>query len=250
MFSAMKFLAIMVVSAASLKQDPCAGCTTGLAQAYQTCASKHGNPCAETNAAGLVSSGPGTKKDVGCCMKKEKHDRCLQCASMDCAHGTCKVNKKYYNTYTIGDAKLDDKKAMKNAGSAQASAQLQAALEDANTALALKPRYAKALFRRGLVQLDLEHYREAESDFNMVAEVAPGFVGLAEHRCRAKHWAQSPPVRNYYALLGVPFDVGEADLKRAYKAAALRWHPDKNPNSEAEATATAKTSGFLDGGEP
>merc|ERR1740130_869576 len=101
---------------AFLKQDPCAGCTTGLAQAYQTCASKHGNPCAETNAAGLVSSGPGTKKDIGCCMKKEKHDRCLQCSSMDCAHNTCKVNKKYYNTYTIGDAKLDDKKAMKNAG--------------------------------------------------------------------------------------------------------------------------------------
>jgi len=85
--------------AALLQQDPCAGCDTGLAQAYQTCAMKHGNPCAETNSAGIVGSGPGQKKDIGCCMKKEKHDRCLQCKGMDCAHGTCKVNKKYYSTY-------------------------------------------------------------------------------------------------------------------------------------------------------
>jgi len=101
--------------AALVEQDPCAGCTTGLAQSYQACASKHGNPCAETNAAGIVGSGPGKKKDIGCCMKKEKHDRCLSCASQDCAHGTCKVNKKYYNTYAMKE-KFDDKKAMKKAG--------------------------------------------------------------------------------------------------------------------------------------
>jgi len=101
--------------AALVEQDPCAGCTTGLAQSYQACASKHGNPCAETNAAGIVGSGPGKKKDIGCCMKKEKHDRCLSCASKDCAHGTCNVNKKYYNTYAMKE-KFDDKKAMKKAG--------------------------------------------------------------------------------------------------------------------------------------
>ena len=70
---------------------------------------QHGNPCAETNEAGIVGSGPGQKKDISCCMKKEKHDRCLQCSSMDCAHKTCNVNKKYYSTYTIV-GKLDDKK--------------------------------------------------------------------------------------------------------------------------------------------
>jgi len=102
-------------SLSQMKQDPCAGCDTAAAQAYQTCAMKYGNPCAETNAAGLVSKGPGTKKDISCCMKKEKHDRCLQCSSMDCAYKTCNVNKKYYNTYTIVE-KFDDKKAMEKAG--------------------------------------------------------------------------------------------------------------------------------------
>jgi len=86
---------------AFLKQDPCAGCDESGAQAYQKCAMAHGNPCAETNAAGIVGKGPGQKKDIGCCMKKEKHDRCLQCKGMDCAHGTCKVNQKYYSSRTM-----------------------------------------------------------------------------------------------------------------------------------------------------
>jgi len=102
-------------ASALVQQDPCAGCDTSLAQAYQVCAMQHGNPCAERNAAGIVTAGPGEKKDIGCCMKKEKHDRCLECSSMDCAYKTCNQNKKYYSTYTIVEG-LDDKKAMKKAG--------------------------------------------------------------------------------------------------------------------------------------
>ena len=76
----MKFIVAVLAVAANasfLEQDPCAGCDTALAQSYQKCAMQHGNPCAETNEAGIVGSGPGQKKDVGCCMKKEKHDRFL-----------------------------------------------------------------------------------------------------------------------------------------------------------------------------
>merc|ERR1719213_453892 len=102
-------------SSAFVQQDPCAGCDESLAEAYQKCAMAHGNPCAERNEAGIVSAGPGVKKDISCCLKKEKHDRCLECSSMDCAYKTCNVNKKYYNTYTIVE-KFDDKKAMEKAG--------------------------------------------------------------------------------------------------------------------------------------
>merc|ERR1719277_2716014 len=107
------------------EQDPCTGCDEGLAQAYQVCAREYGNPCAETNDAGLVISGAGTKKDVSCCLKKEKHDRCMECKSMDCEFKTCNVNKMYYSQHTITqEAKSKtkqayekyDKKAMKAAG--------------------------------------------------------------------------------------------------------------------------------------
>jgi len=116
--------ALVALGAAELKiraeQDPCAGCTEDGAYAYQVCAKDHGNPCAET-VDGLVTDGPGKKKDIGCCMKKEKHERCLKCTTMDCQFNTCKVNKNYYSEYSKihKEATKDknwDKKAMKAAG--------------------------------------------------------------------------------------------------------------------------------------
>jgi curved DNA-binding protein CbpA len=41
---------------------------------------------------------------------------------------------------------------------------------------------------------------------------------------------------DYYELLEVPTDVEPSALKKAYRLAALRWHPDKNPENVEEAT--------------
>ena len=38
----------------------------------------------------------------------------------------------------------------------------------------------------------------------------------------------------YYRVLGLERDASEADLKRAYKKLALRWHPDKAKEAKAE----------------
>merc|ERR1719487_724251 len=112
--------ALLAQSAEAFKQDPCANCNEQHALKFQKCILEHGNPCAEYNEAGIVTK-VGTKKDVGCCLVKEKHSRCLKCKTMDCAHNTCKVNKHYYaeRTTVHAEAAKDkdwDKKAMKGAG--------------------------------------------------------------------------------------------------------------------------------------
>jgi len=41
------------------------------------------------------------------------------------------------------------------------------------------------------------------------------------------------PKRDYYEILGVPRDAGPEALKRAYRAIAMRDHPDRNPDDTA-----------------
>lgn len=45
---------------------------------------------------------------------------------------------------------------------------------------------------------------------------------------------------NYYDILGVPRDAEEDAIKKAYFKAALKWHPDKNPDNVEAATEKFK----------
>src|ERR1700758_4404724 len=41
--------------------------------------------------------------------------------------------------------------------------------------------------------------------------------------------------KDYYAILGVPKNAAEKDIKSAYRKLARKWHPDANPANQHEA---------------
>jgi DnaJ family protein C protein 7 len=109
------------------------------------------------------------------------------------------------------------------------------AAEDCSVALELDPENVKAFLRRAAAHTALERHEDAVRDYERAAALAPDTPDIRASIAAAKRAAKLAKRVDYYKLLDLPSTgASEADVKKAYRRAALKWHPDKNASSEAE----------------
>ena len=121
------------------------------------------------------------------------------------------------------------------------------ALTDLNKSIHLNPDYTKAFMRRGNVYTHMGRFKEAYADYDTVKSLDPNYPELDQSIRLTKLEEKKSKRKNYYTILGVDQSATPTEIKKAYKRAALQWHPDKNSETEERRALAERT--FKDIGE-
>jgi DnaJ homolog subfamily C member 7 len=113
------------------------------------------------------------------------------------------------------------------------------ALVALNKAIKMNKKYAKALVKRGEVNMALGEYNDAIRDFSEASEHDSNGFGVQQKLKDAQAKAKASKKKDYYKILGVEKNATDAEIRKAYKKAALKWHPDKNQNGTEEVVKKA-----------
>ena len=131
-------------------------------------------------------------------------------------------------------------------------------MRDCDEALRHEPEGLKSLLRRAEARLRLKQPSKAKPDFEAAQRLEPSSEAATRglEQCAAAQGgggggagagsggggaaAEAEEAFDAYAVLGVARDASAADIKQAYRKAALKWHPDKVSGGGADAAAAAE----------
>eukprot|EP01025_Chloroclados_australasicus_P035533 TRINITY_DN36192_c0_g1_i1.p2 TRINITY_DN36192_c0_g1~~TRINITY_DN36192_c0_g1_i1.p2 ORF type:complete len:144 (-),score=22.01 TRINITY_DN36192_c0_g1_i1:5-436(-) len=109
--------------------------------------------------------------------------------------------------------------------------------------------YIKAYKRRATCYTQENNHEEAVRDLQQVKQMDPTDRESANELRAAKKRLKIAKRKDYYKILGLSNrNVSENELKKAYRKAALKWHPDRwSSNTDEEKEEAVKQ--FKDVGE-
>jgi DnaJ family protein C protein 7 len=110
-----------------------------------------------------------------------------------------------------------------------------AALSTISASLLLSPNSFKALRTRARIQLSLESYEDAVRDFKAAQDHAESDADRKAAQIelkKAEAALKRSKTKDYYKILGVARDCGDAEIKKAYRRESLKHHPDKGGDEE------------------
>lgn len=88
--------------------------------------------------------------------------------------------------------------------------------------------------KRGETNMLLEDYEEAIKDFNQGRDLQDPLLdkSFKQKVDEALKIYKKYPLKDLYRILNIQRKADEGEIKKAYKIAALKWHPDKNSENE------------------
>ena len=106
------------------------------------------------------------------------------------------------------------------------------ALKDVDKAIEYNPNYSTAYIRRALIYEEFKMFDDAKSDLCKAKELDPNNSKIDGYMNEANQKGEAARNRDYYKILEIDRNATQEQIKKAYRKLALRYHPDRNSESE------------------